>query len=249
MTSPASCGPQHSKAAQGRYRVVSDIFQEVEEDVRREKLEQIWRQYGPYIIGAAAALVLFTGALTGWRAYESRRQAERARAFIEAAALSESNPPEAVKAFETLGARSGSYALLARFRAAEALLKQGERTKAAALYDGIAADSSAQQRLRELAALKSAYLGADTMSLADLRARLAPLTRADGAWRHLARELLAFAALEEGEKDSAIAEFRKLVDDSTTPDGVRSRAETMLGILGAPTAAQAKLPSPSSPQP
>jgi hypothetical protein len=228
---------------------VTDIFQEVEEDVRREKLEQIWRQYGAYIIGAAAVLVLFTAALTAWRAYESRQQAERARAFIEATALSESDPAGAVKAFEALAEKSGSYALLARFRAAESLLKQGERTKAAALYDGIAADTGAQERLRELAVLKSAYLSADATSLADLRARLAPLTRAGGAWRHLARELLAFAALKDGEKDSAVADFRKLADDPTAPDGVRSRAQTMLGVLGAAGAAQAELSSPTSPRP
>ena len=228
---------------------MTDIFQEVEEDVRREKLEQIWRQYGAYIIGAAAALVLFTAALMAWRTYGSRQQAERARAFIEAATLSENNPAEGVKAFQTLAAKSGSYALLARFREAEALLKQGERTKAAALYDDIAADSGAQSRLRELATLKSAYLTADETSLADLRARLAPLTRADGAWRHLARELQAFAALKEGEKDSAIVDFRKLADDPTAPDGVRSRAETMLGVLGAAPAAQAEPASPPLPQP
>ncbi len=228
---------------------MTDIFQEVEEDVRREKLEQIWRQYGAYIIGAAAVLVLGTAGLTAWRTYESRQQAERARAFIEAATLAENNPAEAVKAFETLAAKSGSYALLARFREAEAVLKQGERTKAAALYDDIAADSGAQSRMRELATLKSAYLTADETSLADLRARLAPLTRADGAWRHLARELQAFAALKEGEKDSAIADFRKLADDPTAPDGVRSRAETMLGVLGVAPAAQAEPLSPPSPQP
>jgi hypothetical protein len=236
-------------AAQGRQLVVTDIFQEVEEDVRREKLEQIWRQYGAYIIGAAAVLVLATAALTAWRAYESREQAGRARAFMEATALLEKNPSEAVKAFETLAAKSGSYAVLARFREADALLKQGERQKAAALYDDIAADSSAQSRLRELATLKSAYLGADTMSLADLRARLAPLTRADGAWRHLARELLAFAALKDGEKDSAITDFRKLSDDSTAPDGIRSRAVTMLGVLGAAPVAEAEPQAPPAPQP
>jgi hypothetical protein len=65
----------------------------------------------------------------------------------------------------------------------------------------------------------------------------------------LARELLAFAALKEGEKDSAIADFRKLADDATAPDGVRSRAATILGVLGAGPVAQAEPPSPPSPQP
>ena len=232
---------------------MTDIFQDVEEDVRREKLEQIWRRYGTYIIAGAAFLVLCTAALTGWRAYQNRVQADRAREFIEANGLLDSNPAEAVKAFEALAAKSGSYAVLARFREAEALLKQGEAKKAATLYDDIAASSRAPSRLRDLATLKSAYLTADTTSLADLRARLAPLTTSTGAWRHLARELLAYAALKEGDRKAAIADFRALADDSTAPDGVRSRAATMLGVLGAVPTAQAQPEAaprpPTMPQP
>ena len=37
---------------------MSDIFQEVEEDVRRERYEQIWKQYGNYILAAAGVVVL-----------------------------------------------------------------------------------------------------------------------------------------------------------------------------------------------
>lgn len=234
---------------------MTDIFQEVEEDVRREKLEQIWRRYGNYIIAGAAAIVLLTAALTGWRAYQSRVQADRAREFMEANALLERNPAEAAKAFEAVAEKSGSYGVLARFREAEALLRQGEAKKAAALYDAIAADSRAQTRLRQLATLKSAYLTADSTSLADLRARLAPLTAATGAWRHMARELLAYAALKEGDRKSAAADFRALADDPMAPDGVRSRAATMLGVLGeapsAPTASLEPEPSPAivPPQP
>jgi hypothetical protein len=226
-------------AAQGRDTVVTDIFQEVEEDVRREKLEQIWRRYGAYIIGAAAAAVLFTGALTAWRAYEGRVRAERARAFMAASAVLESEPAQAAKAFEDLAGKSGTYAILARMRQAEALLKQGEPKKAAALYDDIAANARAPSRLRDLATLKSAYLNADTTSLADLRARLAPLIRADGDWRHSARTLLAFAALKEGERDAAIGDFRKLADDPTAPESARNVAATMLKSLGAAPAASA----------
>lgn len=241
-------------AAQGCYTVVTDIFQEVEEDVRREKLEQIWRRYGAYIIGAAAAVVLFTGALTAWRAYESRARAERARAFIAASALLERAPAEAAEAFNALAGKSGTYAVLARFRQAEAFLKEGQKTKAAKLYDDIAANARAPSRLRDLATLKSAYITADATSLADLRARLAPLMRADGAWRHSARALVAFAALNEGERDAAIDDFRNLADDPTAPESARNVAATMLKSLGAapaPPAAQAQ-PTPSSslePQP
>ena len=37
---------------------MSDIFREVEEDVRRERLEKIWKEYGDYIVAALALLIL-----------------------------------------------------------------------------------------------------------------------------------------------------------------------------------------------
>lgn len=226
---------------------MTDIFQEVEEEVRRERLEQLWRRYGSYVIAAAAFAVAATAALTGWRAYSDRLQAERAREFIAASALLETSPREAAQAFEVIAGKSGSYAVLARFRQAEAELRRGDVKQAAAIYDSIAADSGATTRLRDLAALKSAYLNADTLSLADLRARLAPVMRADGAWRHLARELLAFAALKAGERKTAIEDFRALSEDPTAPGGVRSRAVTMLASLG--EAARPDGASAASPQP
>jgi hypothetical protein len=227
---------------------VTDIFQEVEEEVRRERLEQLWRRYGSYIIAGAAFVVVATAAVTGWRAYSDRIQAERAREFIAAATLLETSPREAAQAFEVLAGKSGTYGVLARFRQAEAQLRRGDVKQAAAIYDDIAADSRARTRLRDLAALKSAYLNADTISLADLRARLAPVMRSDGAWRHLARELLAFAALKAGERKTAIEDFRALAEDPTAPGGVRSRAVTMLASLGEPTPADGASPAPP-PQP
>src|SRR5580658_7140009 len=48
-------------------RSVSDIFQEVDEEVRREQLKKLWERYGTYII---AALILVIVAVGGWRGYE-----------------------------------------------------------------------------------------------------------------------------------------------------------------------------------
>ena len=43
---------------------MSDIFQEVDEEVRRERLEQLWKRYGIYII---AAVLLVLACVGGWR--------------------------------------------------------------------------------------------------------------------------------------------------------------------------------------
>jgi len=53
---------------------MSDIFQEVEEDVRRERYEQLWKKYGNHVIGAAAVLVIAVGGWQAWTAYDNNRR-------------------------------------------------------------------------------------------------------------------------------------------------------------------------------
>src|SRR5436305_1144715 len=47
--------------------VVSDIFHEVDEEVRREQLKKLWERYGNLLIAACVLVVLATA---GWRTHE-----------------------------------------------------------------------------------------------------------------------------------------------------------------------------------
>jgi hypothetical protein len=50
---------------------MSDIFREVDEDVRRDRFEQIWKQYGSLIVAAAMIMVAAVAGsarrFRGWR--------------------------------------------------------------------------------------------------------------------------------------------------------------------------------------
>ena len=56
---------------------VADIFNEVDEDVRKEKSLALWKAYGKYVIGVAVLVVAGTAAYVGWQNYtvsQSRSQ-------------------------------------------------------------------------------------------------------------------------------------------------------------------------------
>jgi len=46
---------------------VSDIFREVDEEVRRDQFKKLWERYGIFFIALA---VLFVAAVGGWRGYQ-----------------------------------------------------------------------------------------------------------------------------------------------------------------------------------
>ena len=99
---------------------MSELFDEVDEDVRREQLKKLWDQYSIYIVAAAFLMVAAVGGWRGYQYLEAKKAAEAGAAFDKAIELSEQNKPaEAEAAFNNLAATAPSgYRMLARLRAA-----------------------------------------------------------------------------------------------------------------------------------
>ena len=209
------------------------IFAEIDEEVRREKLKQLWDRYGTVAIAAAVVIVILIGGWRGYQWWEARKAAEAGAAFEVAALLSEQDKhAEAAAAFaKVAGEAPSGYRILARFREAAALA-QTDAKAAVAIYDQLAVDSGAGLVLQDLANLRAGLLLADTDSYDALRARLEPLTAADRPFRHTARELLAFAAWR-GNNTEAVKRWTEMITtDAETPASTRSRIEMLTALSG-----------------
>lgn len=211
---------------------MADIFHEVDEEVRRERLQKLWDRYSIYIIALA---VLFVAAIGGWRGYEwwQEKQAAAAGArFEEALALSEQDKhAEAEAAFEKIAADAPQgYRVLARFRAA-AELAQTKPADAVKAYDAIAADATLSQTLRDLAALRAGMLLIDTAPLSEIQQRLNPLAEASRSFRASAREMLALSAWRNNDLPAARDYINMMASDAETPPGARARAELLASLI------------------
>ena len=214
---------------------MSDIFREVDEEVRRERLKQLWDRYNGLIIAVA---ILIIAGIGGWRTYQwwdAKKAAEAGAVFESAVALaSENKHDEAEAAFSAIANKGGAYGVLARLRAAGELARK-DRDGAVKQYDAIASDSSTPRTLRDLANARAGLLLVDTASYEAMRTRLEPLTRENGAFRHTAREVLALTAWRTGDKAAARQWVDAIMNDAATPAGTRARAEMLLA-LGATSA-------------
>ena len=213
---------------------VVDIFQEVDEEVRREQLKQLWDRYGILAIAGAVAIVL---AVAGWRGYEwwVARQASRfGDAFVAAVALSEQGKhAEAETAFSRLAGEAASgYRVLARMSDAAELAATDPKAAVAA-YDTVAADSSVGQPVRDLAAIRAALLLIDAAPLSEMTARLEGLAGPEATFRHTARELLALSAWRAGDMPTARRWIDMIMSDGDTPQSVRRRVEVLMALVPA----------------
>jgi hypothetical protein len=212
---------------------VTDIFSEVDEEIRRERLKKLWDRYGTALIALAVVIVVGVGGWRGYQWWEARRAAEAGASFDAAAQLVEQGQiAEAEAAFARLAADTTTgYRVLARLRAAEAI---GQRDPAAAVaaYDAIANDSSLGQVMRDLATVRSGLLLVDTASYADLAKRLEPAAEAARPFRHTARELLALSAWKASDTAAAKKWVETIQGDPDTPQSLRARVEVIPALIG-----------------
>jgi hypothetical protein len=210
---------------------VSDIFQEVDEEVRREQLKKLWERYGSLVIAACFLVVAATG---GWRGYQwwlDKKATEAGSAFQAAIALvNEGKTKEAEEAFAKLAANStATYQILAKFREAAAL-SQSDPKAAASMFDQLAADGSAGQSLQDLAALRAGTLMVDTAPYSEVLRRIEPLTASDRPFRHSARATLALAAWKAKDMTAMRRWTDMILADAETPPGTRGQVQMLLAL-------------------
>jgi hypothetical protein len=211
---------------------VTDIFREVEEEVRRERLEKLWKQYGDYVIAFVAAVIIGIAAFELYQRYEANQRAKASAEFDTAMTVLETNPAQAVNVFAKLASSSPSgYATLADFAQADALLASGDRGRAVGLFEAIAEKDKGP--IGGAARIRAAWAVADTTSKADLEILLAPLTDPASPWRPMAREILAYSDYRAGQFGLAAAQYRALAADTGAPQALRARAGAMAAYLKA----------------
>jgi hypothetical protein len=211
---------------------VSDIFTEVDEEVRREQLKKLWERYGNLIIAAAFLVVAAVAAYRGYDYWQNRQAAVAGAAYDVASRLAdEGKHDEAEAAFAKLVTDGTSgYRALARLREAAEMAERDPKAAVAA-YDGIASENAGQPLVSDLAAVRAAFLLVDTARLDEMTQRLEPLAQPAGPFRHTARELLALSAWRNNDSVAMRRWTDAAKNDPEAPSGVRSRMDVLASLL------------------
>lgn len=239
---------------------MTDIFHEVEEDLRRERLNKLWARYGSVFLTIAVLSIAATAGIVWWRQHERNQIEASAQAFSDASALIQAGKVD--DAFDAYGVIAGSggegYPTLALFRQAGLLYARNDVPGALAIYDKIL-NSNVDERMKAMARLRAAYAVADVEDPAVFENRVAPLAGDDSPWRFQARELQALAKYRKGDIKAAGDAFAALAADPAAPEALRERAGKLAAFLkggaiipapapAAPTTATPETPPADAPQ-
>jgi hypothetical protein len=209
------------------------FLREIQEDIRREQMAQIWSRYGTYIIAAAALIIV---AVAGYQyvQYQRSSAAQTAGArFEEALRLASSGKSaEAQQMLDGIVKESPrGYGALARLRVAGDMAKSGKKAEAIAAYEAVHSDRGTDELFRDFAALQIAMLKLDSADWTEMQNRLNDLMNDRNPFRASARELWGWAAYRAGRLEDARKTFEQLLADGRVPPSMIERAQLMLSVL------------------
>ena len=214
---------------------MSDIFHEVDEEVRRDKAAEFWKKYQNLILVGAALIVLAAAGFRYWQYERERAQQAAGDQFQQAlAALEGGKLDEAKAGFDKIAAEGPSgYRALAQMAAAGARA-QSDPPGAAAAFDAVAGDAAIDPLLRDAARLRAALIRADIPGEEQKgEAELTALSAAEGPFRRLAALDLAALALARKDYDDAAKELDLVLGDPEVSPDERQLASRWLGLVAA----------------
>ena len=213
---------------------VSSVFREIDDDMRRIKLESFWAENRLWIVATVVLAIVATAAVSMWRGHIASQNREATAQMMMAL-----NDPAALEKLaadpDTLG-RPAPMALV-RLTDASRALNQGDTAKALELYDALAADRNADPVLRDLGKLYAVGLRLDSAPAAELDAQLMPLARTGEPWRFSALEMQGLLYAREGRMKDAADKMAEISGDLAAPQDARTRAFTLREMYQADAAA------------
>lgn len=209
-----------------RNESMTNLIDEIKEDLKREQLLKIWQTYHSAILGTLAVLIVGGAGYLYWDHRQDRLRLEATQAYEAAVTL----PTEAEqeKAFQSLSQGPKGYALLGAFEAAE-LAKDP-----ASAYRAIAKENRHDKVFRDLATLKALLKDLPSKDPQALLEEVATLTKTATPWRESAYEIEAIVTLKMGQLEKALSLFERLAHSKKAPRGVRQRSQAMLDLVRNP---------------
>lgn len=210
----------------------TDAFiNEVSEEVKNDNFKELWNRYGLLIIAIVAVAVcgaVYFERIKSWRLQHNQMTTET---YMDAA-HKQDNPEAMIAALQKINQSDhGIYGDFARLQIANVLFEQQKDEEAMAMLEALTKDPQVNTEVRQIALVKYATYKVDVMSKQELTDLLQPVLDANNSWTPLANDLLAMAAIREGDLQTAREIYTKLLTVKDLPDSFKSKIQEMMSSL------------------
>ncbi len=213
------------------------FIREVNEELRSDAANAIWKKYGKLIIGGAVAIVLGVAGNVGYKNYITGKAGASGDIFLQGLTHArEGRQDDALASFDELKADGyGAYPVLAKMRSATVLADQGKMAEAIAEFQAVSSDNSVPDAIKDVAKIRAGYLLVDVGTYDEVSAEVEVLTNTSNPMRHSAREILGLAAYKAKDFTRSKEWFQLVVEDNASPQQLAARAQVILDLIAGRT--------------
>ena len=212
---------------------MSDIFQEVDEELREEKYKSIWRKYKYYVVGGLIIFILGIAINAFWKDYSLKEINNRSEKFFEAIETAQEDKAGAITLLEEFAKKekNAEYnVLIAKFT--EAAIRRSEKDFNGALeiYE-ILANNKISNFYADYAKLSSVEMLFALNNKKDARTKLDEIVASSSELKFIAMEYLGYLEVNEGNISKARTIFKNLVEEAGVSVNMKNRSNEVLSIL------------------
>lgn len=210
------------------------FLREVDENYRRDRLRDFFRDNKRALITALVLFLGVSGGLIWWEDHRRQQAGEDVELLAETFKAIGEDKMASVPARLNEAADSPSEAIRASalFTDAALALEKGDSARAAKIYGDLQADGAMPQSYRDAALIRQTAATFDKLKPEEIISRLAPLAKPESPWFGSAAEMTGAALIKQGKKAEAGRLFAQIANDKNAPETLRARSVQIAGSLG-----------------
>ena len=211
---------------------MANIFNEVDEDIRKERYKNLWSNYGKYIIGFLI-LIVITFSLTQY--FQAKNISDNKAIldlYYSAAEKIEKNQLDfANQELEIVySEKNKTLAALSGFKLSETYLKNNQKEAALSLLEEITDNSSLETIYRELALYKYIMINFENVNINDIENKIASIGVNKKILSPYFQEIIGIKYLTIGSIKKANSIFTDLLFKEGTPFDLKMRLDKLIQI-------------------
>jgi hypothetical protein len=193
---------------------------EVDDELRRERLQKLWQRFGQYLVILSIAVVVVTAAIVGWKSYQTSKNERFTAELLKAqSVISSTKPLDALPVLtQLMDEASPNVAALARLWAIQLLSSENKKDEAKALADAAEATSMPEPYGDILSLYKTVLGSTETQN------------PTESEFSVMLKEAQA-VALIEGNPAEAKALLKAIEQDAAATESQKERAMLLLSTL------------------
>ena len=211
---------------------MENIFNEVDEDIRKERYQNLWSNYGKYIIAFLMLIVIAFSLTQYFQAKNiSDNKAILDMYFSAAEGIEKNQLDFANNELEIVyNQKNKMLAALSGFKMSETYLNNNQKEEAILLLEKIVANRSLESIYRELALYKYIMINFENIDISSIEKKIVSIGVNKNILHPYFQEIIGIKYLTAGNIEKANSVFTDLLLNEDTPFDLKMRLDKLIQI-------------------